>query len=161
MIMTKILVVDDEEGIVDLLDDYLTNHGFDVISAENGAAALAQIYREKPDAVLLDLNIPEVNGFDVLREIRGNETTKNLPVILLTGVSATEGEQAAVELGANHYVTKPWKLSSLEAVIKVALREVGNSAWARPSAEELHDVHQFNVDQLIPNVGWRQGSEPD
>lgn len=125
--MTKILVVDDEESILELLDKGLSDDGFDVISAKNGASALSPIYREQPDIVLLDLNIPKVNGYEVLRELRCAETTKNLPVILLTGVSATEGEQTAAELGANHYVTKPWKLSSLRAVIRVAIREVGNS----------------------------------
>jgi len=145
MTMTKILVVDDEEGILELLDEDLSDDGFDVISANNGASALAQIYRERPDIVLLDLNIPEVNGYEVLREIRDAATTKNLPVILLTAVSPTEGEQAAVELGANHYVTKPCKLSSLRAVIRVAMREVGNSSWAKPSASQFQNVNQFQV----------------
>lgn len=143
--MTKILVVDDEEGILELLDEDLSDNGFDVISANNGASALAQIYREQPDIVLLDLNIPEINGYEVLRELRDATTTKNLPVILLTGVSPTEGEQAAVELGANHYVTKPCKLSSLRAVIRVAMREVGNSGWAKPSASQIQNVNQFQV----------------
>lgn len=144
--MTKILVVDDEEGILQLLDENLSDDGFDVISANNGASALAKIYQEQPDIVLLDLNIPELNGYQVLREIRDAETTKNLPVILLTGVSPTEGEKVAVELGANHYVTKPCKLSSLRAVIRVAMREVGNSGWAKPSVSRLQNVTQFQVD---------------
>jgi len=143
--MAKILVVDDEEGILDLLYENLSDDGFEVISANNGALALAQIYREQPDIVLLDLNIPEVNGYEVLRELRDATTTKNLPVILLTGVSPTEGEQTAVDLGANHYVTKPCKLSSLRAVIRVAMREVGNSGWAKPSVSQLQNVTQFQV----------------
>ena len=143
--MTKILVVDDEEGILELLDEHLSDDGFDVISANNGASALAQIYRERPDVVLLDLNIPEVNGYEVLKEIRGAEITRNLPVILLTGVSPTEGEKAAVELGANHYVTKPCKLSALRAVIRVAIREVGNSGWSKPSISRLQNVNRFQV----------------
>ena len=106
--MTKILVVDDEEGILDLLDDCLTEHGFDVISANNGASALTQVYQERPDVVLLDLNIPEANGYEVLRELRDEPTTKNLPVIMLTAVSPATGEQTAVELGVNHYLSKPW-----------------------------------------------------
>jgi len=157
MIMTKILVVDDEEGILELLDENLSDDGFDVISANNGASALAQIYQEQPDIVLLDLNIPEVHGYEVLRELRQATTTKNLPVVLLTGVSPTEGEQAAVELGATHYVTKPWKLASLRAVIRVAMREAGNSGWARPSASQFHDVNQFQVDQMIPFASRRLG----
>lgn len=148
--MTKILVVDDEEGILDLLYEHLSDDGFEVISANNGSSALAQIYREKPDIVLLDLNIPELDGYQVLRELRQAPTTKNLPVILLTGVSPTEGEKAAVELGANHYVTKPCKLAALRAVIRVAMREVGSTAWAKPSASDFRDVTSFRLDDLTP-----------
>ena len=99
--MPKILVVDDEQGILDLLVDDLSDEGFQVISANNGASALVLIYRERPDIVLLDLMIPVVNGYEVLRELRRNPTTRKLPVILLTAVSPSEGKQAAVQLGAN------------------------------------------------------------
>ena len=124
--MTKILVVDDEERILDLLAENLSDDGFDVITANNGASALVLIYRERPDVVLLDLMIPVVNGYEVLRELRRNPTTKNLPVILLTAVSPAEGEQAAIKLGANHFVNKPWKVGTILTVVENALREAGN-----------------------------------
>ncbi|PKB72210.1 MAG: hypothetical protein BZY87_01560 [SAR202 cluster bacterium Io17-Chloro-G6] len=120
--MTKILVVDDEEDIVNLLVDDLSDEGFDVITADNGATALDRIYREQPDIVLLDLMMPVLNGYEVLQKLRSHETTKHLPVIMLTAVSPAEGEQAALRLGANHYVTKVWEPGTLQAVIKVALR---------------------------------------
>lgn len=148
--MTKILVVDDEQGVLDLLIDNLTDDGFDVISATNGASALVLIYRERPDVVLLDLMIPVVNGYEVLRELRRNPTTKKLPVILLTAVSPAEGEQAAIQLGANHYMTKPWKVGSIQQVIRDALGEAGNSAWARPSALQIHNVDQNHANQAPP-----------
>ena len=119
--MTKILVVDDEVDIVNPLVDGLSDDGSDVISAHDGAAALEQIYREQPDVVLLDLMMPVLNGYDVLRELRSNDATKNLPVIMLTEVSPTEGEQAALRLGASHYVTKVWEPGTLQAAIRIAL----------------------------------------
>lgn len=125
--MTKVLVVDDEKDVLDLLVDDLEDSGFEVVSAENGAAALGKIYREHPDIVLLDLMMPVLNGYEVLGKLRADPTTKNLPVILLTAVSAAEGEQTAVQLGANHYVTKPWDPGTIQAVIKVALREASDS----------------------------------
>lgn len=155
MIMTKILVVDDEEGILDLLYDHLTDQGFSVISAKDGASALAQVYRERPDVVLLDLMIPEMNGYQVLQELRSEKTTENLPVVLLTAVDPERGEQAAIDLGVKHYVSKPWKLDALEAVIRVALKETGGSGWTRPSADEFRNVNKFSVDQPIPTAGWR------
>ena len=156
LIMIKILVVDDEFDIVNLLVDDLTDDGFDVISADNGATALELIYREQPDIVLLDLMMPVLNGYEVLREIRADPTTQNLPVILLTAVSPAEGEQAAVRLGANHYVTKAWEPGTLQAVIRVALREAGSSGWVKPSASGLRNVTLFNVNQLIPPAAWQR-----
>ena len=152
--MTKILVVDDEDAVLEILEADLSEEGFDVISAKDGAEALALVYQERPDVVLLDLKMPVVNGYQVLQELRLDPTTKNLPVILLTGVSPTEGEQAAVQLGANHYVTKPWKLDSLRAVIRVALREAGSSSWTKPSASQFQNVNRFRVGQAYP--GWRR-----
>ena len=127
--MTKILVVDDEDAVLEILEADLSEDGFDVISAKDGAEALALVYQEQPDVVLLDLKMPVVNGYQVLQELRLDPTTKNLPVILLTGVSPTEGEQAAVQLGANHYVTKPWKLSSLREVIRACSHDLSGRTW--------------------------------
>lgn len=125
--MAKILVVDDEQGVLDLLADNLSDDGHDVISATNGASALVLIYRERPDAVLLDLMIPLVNRYEVLRELRCNPTTKKLPVILLTAVSPAEGEKAAIHLGANHYLTKPWKTNTILQMVRDVLEEADSS----------------------------------
>ena len=140
--MTKILVVDDEQGILDLLVEGLSDEGFDVKSANNGASALVQIYREQPDIVLLDLMIPVVNGYQVLRELRNNPTTKRLPIILLTAVSPAEGEQVAIQLGANYYMNKPWKLSTMLKVIGDALRESEPSTPDRSIAHHYHNSGQ-------------------
>ncbi len=154
--MTKVLVVDDEVDIVNLLVDDLSDDGFDVISADNGATALEQIYREQPDIVLLDLRMPVLTGYEVLRELRSHPTTMNLPVIVLTAMSPAEGEQAAVRFGANHYVTKAWESGTLQAVIKVALNAAGSSGWVKPSASRFGNVTHFHVNQLIPHSAWRR-----
>ena len=151
--MTKILIVDDEPGIVELLVEYLEDRDYEVVTAEDGATAVAQIYREKPDVVLLDLMLPVMNGYGVLQELRQNPQSKNLPVVMLTDVSPSEGEQAAVELGVTHYMSKPWQLSSLEAVIRVALREAGASGWSKPSTDHLHNVKQFQLGPVISPAG--------
>jgi len=155
--MTKILVVDDEVDIVNLLVDDLTDDGFEVISAHDGAEALEKIYKEQPDVVLLDLMMPVLNGYEVLQELRSNPATANLPVVMLTAVSPTEGEQAALRLGANHYVTKAWEPGTLQAVIRVAFREGGHSDWGRPSAARFHNVILFHVNSQNPNSGWVSG----
>ncbi|MDA1128627.1 MAG: response regulator [Chloroflexi bacterium] len=159
--MTKILVVDDEIDIVDLLVDDLSDNGFNVISAHNGIEALEQVYREQPDVVLLDLMMPVLNGYEVLQELRRNPTTKDLPVIMLTALSPTEGEQAALRLGANHYVTKVWEPGTLQAVIRVALREAGKSqsqsqSPSKPSASRFRNVTVFHVNDQNPSARWVQ-----
>ena len=128
--MVKILVVDDEKDILDLLIVDLNDLGFDVCTANNEASALGQIYRERPDIVLLDVMMPVIDGYEGFAKLRRDPSTKNLPVVLLTAISATEGEKTGFELGANHYVTKPWELDSLRAVIRVALREAENAGGA-------------------------------
>ena len=75
------------------------------------------VYSEKPDIVLLDLMLPIVNGYSVLSEIRGNPSTENLPVIMLTAVASKYVEQEVIRLGANNYMTKPWKLGEMLDVI--------------------------------------------
>ncbi|MBM12812.1 MAG: hypothetical protein CL759_12130 [Chloroflexi bacterium] len=155
MIKTNILIVADEEGILDPLYDHLSEQGSSVISAKDGASAIAQVYRERPDIVLLSLNIPEMNDYQDLQELQNEQTTKNLPVVCLTGIEPERGEQAAVDLGVNHYVSKPCKLDTLLAVIRVALKEAGGSGWSRPPASQFRNVNQFTVEQSIPTGGWR------
>ena len=121
--MTKVLVVDDEGDIRELLIDELTDAGYETIEAENGAEALDRVYTDRPDIVLLDLMMPVLDGIQVLEVLKANSSTANLPVVLLTAVSAAEGEQRSLELGARHYITKPWEPGTIQTVIKVTLRE--------------------------------------
>ena len=128
--MTKVLVVDDERDIRGLLIDELTDLGYEVIDAENGADALDRVYNDRPDIVLLDLMMPVMDGIQVLDALKSNSHTADLPVVLLTAVSADEGEQRTMDLGVNHYVTKPWAPGTIHTVIKVTLREAAKDDQA-------------------------------
>ena len=121
--MTKILVVDDEPDLLQLLVDDLTDQGFEVITAPDGGAALTQIYMHRPDAVLLDLTMPVLTGCEVLIKLRRDPRMRDLPVILLTAIQADEGEQIARMVGANRYVKKPWERQHLLSVIESVLRD--------------------------------------
>ena len=136
--MTKVLVVDDERDIRELLVDELTDHDYEVIDAKNGAEALDRVHNDRPDIVLLDLMMPVMDGVQVLEALRSNADTADIPVVLLTAVSADEGEQRTRDLGANHYVTKPWEPGTIETVIKVTLREAakGDQAAAGDGASQ-------------------------
>ncbi len=117
--MDKILVVDDESNIIELLRLYLEKDGFEVSSAKNGLEALSLFKEENPDLIVLDIMIPEPDGWQVLREIR---KTSNVPIIMLTAKSETFDKVTGLELGADDYLTKPFDAKELLARIKAVLR---------------------------------------
>ena len=125
--MIKVLVVDDESDIRELLIDELTDAGYQTIQAEDGAAALDMVSSHRPDIVLLDMMMPELDGLQVLNVLRSNPETANLPVIFVTATPADQGELAAKALGVNHYVTKPWEPGVIQTIIRVTLRESGRA----------------------------------
>ena len=114
-----ILVVDDEPHIVELATLYLQNEGYRVVSASDGAQALAQIASTQPALVILDLMLPEIDGWEVCRRIRA---TSRLPVIMLTARSDDVDKIVGLELGADDYVTKPFNPRELVARVKAVLR---------------------------------------
>ena len=123
--MPKVLIVDDETEIRDVISDLLQSRGYEVIQAEGGRKALEKAFTETPDVVILDVMMPEMDGFQFLRKLRENAITKTTPVIMLTAVPVEEGEMEGMEYGVHHYITKPWTADQLELTVKVALREAG------------------------------------
>ena len=126
--MNTILVVDDESKIVRLVRDYLQNAGFRVVTAADGKTALAQFRYEQPDLVVLDLNLPGVDGLEVARAIRQAQTTqRKTPIIMLTARVEEADRISGLELGADDYVTKPFSPRELVARIRAVLRRVQDS----------------------------------
>lgn len=117
--MSKILIVDDESNIVELIRLYLEKDGFVTVSARNGTEALSKFKTESPDLIILDIMIPEPDGWQVCREIR---RTSNVPIIMLTAKSETFDKVLGLELGADDYLTKPFEAKELVARVKAVLR---------------------------------------
>jgi DNA-binding response OmpR family regulator len=117
----RILVVDDEPSVTDLLAYNLRKVHYDVSIAADGREALRLAGEFKPDLILLDLMIPEVDGLDVCRELR---KTSNVPVIMITALGEETDRVVGLELGADDYVTKPFSVRELMARIKAVLRRV-------------------------------------
>ena len=118
----KILVVDDEEHIAELINYNLTNNGYKVIIANNGIDAVKVAIEEKPSLILLDLMIPGKDGYDVCKEIRSNSEIRNTPIIMLTAKSEEFDKILGLELGADDYITKPFSVRELLARVKAVLR---------------------------------------
>ncbi len=126
----KILVVDDEPKIVEICRDYLCSAGFEVVTAGDGPAGLAQARREKPDLVVLDLMLPGMDGLDVCRSLRRES---DVPVIMLTARVEETDKLIGLELGADDYITKPFSPRELVARVRVVLRRSAGD----PSGEVL------------------------
>ncbi len=116
---SKILIVDDESNIIELIRLYLEKEGFDTAIAKSGDEALSKFRIEKPDLIILDIMIPEPDGWQVCREIRQNS---NVPIIMLTAKSETFDKVLGLELGADDYLTKPFEAKELVARVKAVLR---------------------------------------
>jgi CheY-like chemotaxis protein len=114
--MTKILVIDDEQGIRNLLDTLLRRKGYDVVLAESGRQGLELFRRERPDVIVLDLKMPEMDGLTVLRQIKNLDPGK--PVIILTGAGTAAAEQQVRALGVTEYVEKEFSLHLLGDSLK-------------------------------------------
>jgi len=125
--MKTILVVDDEPKIVKLVRDYLERAGFSVQVASDGKTALSVARTEKPDLMILDLGLPQLDGLDVTRELR---KVSNMPVIMLTARSEESDKLIGLELGADDYVTKPFSPKELVARVRVVLRRMENMSIA-------------------------------
>ncbi len=118
-----ILVVDDKANVRTLVREYLTAEGFRVVTAENGQNALYAARQEKPDLVLLDIMMPEMDGYEFIRAYRRESS---IPVILLTAKMEETDKVLGLELGADDYITKPFGMKELVARIHAALRRAGS-----------------------------------
>ena len=119
--MARILVADDDPLSIKLLNFRLRSVGHEVIFAVNGGEALEVATREKPDLVLLDIMMPVMNGFQVLRKLKSQEETKNIPVIMLTSKVQEKDVVFGLEAGAEDYITKPFSFAELNARVNRVL----------------------------------------
>ncbi|MBK8784092.1 MAG: response regulator transcription factor [Anaerolineales bacterium] len=119
-----ILIVDDEKRLVSLVQSYLTQEGYHAVTAYNGKDALAVAEKENPDLIILDIMMPEMNGYEFMRAHRA---TKDTPIIMLTAKVEDDDKVIGLELGADDYVTKPFKPRELMARVRNVLRRVGKN----------------------------------
>lgn len=145
----KILIVDDEEHIIELLKFNLANAGYKVISANNGINALEIAKEEKPTLILLDLMLPGLDGFEVCKEVKKNKDTQNTSIIMLTAKGEEIDKILGLELGADDYITKPFSVRELLARVKAVLRrthpsrEIQNNSYESQGLKidfERHEV---------------------
>ena len=122
--MPRVLVVDDEPNIL-LSLEFLMQAGFEVTTAEDAEQAQALISQQVPDLILLDISLPGMSGFDLLEQLRADEATRSLPVVMLTAHGREVEKEKGMALGASDYITKPFSTRELVSRVQ-ALLESGN-----------------------------------
>ena len=137
----KILVVDDDTNICELLRLYLDKDGYDVITANDGATAVKKFQDENPDLMILDIMLPELDGWQVCREVR---KFSDKPIIMLTAKGETFDKVLGFELGADDYVTKPFDAKEVLARIRAILRRTGS--------DKQENIKEVRYDKLVINL---------
>ncbi|WP_321994979.1 response regulator transcription factor [Clostridium butyricum] len=143
MTREKILIVDDEEHIVELLDFNLKNSGYETFIATDGIEAVRMAKEEKPNLILLDLMIPGMDGFDVCKEIKKDKEMKNTSIIMLTAKGEELDKILGLELGADDYITKPFSVRELLARVKAVLRR---TASFNVEENDIYESKNLKVD---------------
>lgn len=120
----KILFVDDDPDIVRLVKETLLDEGFDFVSAEDGKGGIREAKTSHPDLIILDMQLPDIDGFEVCRRLKADKQCKDIPIIMLTGkFKKTSDKVDGLEGGADDYVLKPFEIDELLARIRAVLRE--------------------------------------
>jgi CheY-like chemotaxis protein len=116
-----ILIVEDEESLLKLESILLSSKGYKVTGVRDGLAALGEIEKSRPDLILLDIMMPGIDGFEVCRRIKENPDTRDIPIVMLTAKKSTADQARGVEVGADAYMTKPFKSLKIIDVISSLL----------------------------------------
>jgi response regulator RpfG family c-di-GMP phosphodiesterase len=143
--MTKrkplILCADDVPVNIKMLEVMLARDGYNVVTADNGQTALSMLTERKPDIALLDVMMPEVDGFEICRTIKNDEQLRHIPVVLITALSSTQNRVKGIEAGADDFITKPFDRGEVLARIKMLLK-------MKDLNDRLHSSHQMMADLI-------------
>jgi diguanylate cyclase (GGDEF)-like protein len=129
MFKKKILIIEDTEFMTKLISDVLKEAGYEVVTASTGEEGILKVREEKPDLVLLDVVMPGMDGFEVCKILRDDESNNLMPIIMLT---AQENEDDKLELGADDYIIKPFNSRELVSRVRNTLKRIDRNRWANP-----------------------------
>ena len=155
--MTKILIVEDEDSVLDPLELLLSKEGFSIETARNGRQGLDKFWKVSPDLVLLDIMLPEVSGTEVCRQIRAKS---NVPIIMLTAKDTEVDKVVGLELGADDYIVKPYSKAELVARIKAVLRRGLSEHTSADGGVITAGPVSIDVDRHAVSIGGENISLP-
>ena len=146
--MNKILVVDDDEAINELIKLNLELFGYDTISAKDGIQGYTLAKQETPDLIILDVMMPDVDGYTVAKRIRENPETKDIPILMLTALNQLEDKVRGFDIGVDDYLTKPFEMEEL----KVRVRALLKRAKSIPESLATKDLLTVGNITLLPEI---------
>lgn len=148
--MVKILIVDDEKDIAELISYNLEREGFSAIKVFDGGKVLSAVKSQKPNLMILDLMLPGMNGLDVCRMIRANKETAPVPIIMLTAKADEVDKIIGLEIGADDYITKPFSVKELIARVRTILRRIQDGK--KPSTKEIFEFNGLRINYVSCSV---------
>ena len=130
-----VLLIDDETQWLDLIREALANESYNVITASSGESALKKLQRKKPDLIVSDVRMPEINGFDLFEKVRSNPKLQDIPYVFMSSIDDFDARKTARELGADDYLEKPFDAEGIKtAVLSLLVRfRVGSTSPTRPA----------------------------
>jgi len=149
----RVLIVDDEPGLVEILRAYLSDEGFEILEAGDGIAAVETALNERPDLMLLDLNLPRLSGVEAFRRIRAAGC--DVPVIMVTSRVSEVDRVVGLELGADDYITKPFSPREVVARVKAVLRRVRSAEAPQRGRHDVTRVGTIEIDRTSHHVRRR------
>lgn len=152
----KILVVDDEESLAQFVCRALRQQGYKTVCAYDGDNALSLVYEEMPDLIVLDLMLPQMDGWEICRRVKSDGSTRHIPILMLTARSSAEDVVQGLDLGADDYMRKPFPLDELLARVRVLLRR----SLGMSEMKKVIEDGDFKLDTAEKEV-WLRGSMID
>ena len=153
--MSKILIIEDEEAIADLEKDYLELSGFEVEIANRGDVGLEKALKEEYDLIILDLMLPEVDGFDICRQVRQE---KNIPIIMVSAKKDDFDKIRGLWIGADDYMTKPFSPSELVARVKAHMERYNRLVGSGTVKNDIIEIRGIKIDKTARRI-WVNGEE--
>ncbi len=147
MSSAKVLIIEDEEHISELIKYNLEAAGYQVVAAYDGEEGLKSVFEHHPDLIILDLMLPKLDGIAVCNKVRNNKETEDIPIIMLTAKSSEMDKIIGLEIGADDYITKPFSVRELQARIKTVLRRTKNTAPVQDSGVIKVDELEIDLDK--------------
>ena len=153
----RLLVVDDDPGLLLAVSDTLRAEGYDVATARRGADALVRVAQTLPDLIISDIRMPGMDGYQLVRNLRSNARTRLVPIVFLTAKDETADRIEGFRTGVDAYITKPFDSDELVAIVSGILQRVErtHSDLARMFGDKEDDVQEFVRDEELTDAEWR------